>query len=107
MLRRVSSWTEITEASEEFFSALTASLPRAGTMVRIACGGDDAAHQHQRRHAERLPGGDLPRIHPAHAGAQDLGDERRLIGRQRQAGRGDGGQPQADMRQGVVGEHEL
>ena len=38
MLRSVSSCTEITEASEEFFNALTASLPRAGTMVRIACG---------------------------------------------------------------------
>ena len=37
-LRRVSSCTAMTEASEEFFSALTVSLPSAGTMVRIACG---------------------------------------------------------------------
>ena len=38
--------TAMTEASDEFFSALTASLPSAGTMVRIACGAMIAAHQH-------------------------------------------------------------
>jgi hypothetical protein len=38
VLRSVSSCTAITEASEEFFSALTDSLPKAGTMVLIACG---------------------------------------------------------------------
>ena len=38
MLRSVSSCTEITLASEEFFSALTVSLPKAGIMVRMACG---------------------------------------------------------------------
>ncbi len=36
--RSVSSCTATTEASEEFFSALTASLPKAGIMVRMACG---------------------------------------------------------------------
>ena len=38
MLRSVNSCTAITEASDEFFSALTDSLPNAGIMVRIACG---------------------------------------------------------------------
>ena len=38
MLRSVNSCTAITDASEEFFSALTDSLPNAGIMVRIACG---------------------------------------------------------------------
>ncbi len=38
MLRSVNSSTAMTEASEEFFSALTDSLPNAGIMVRIACG---------------------------------------------------------------------
>ena len=38
MLRSVNSCTAMTEASDEFFSALTDSLPNAGIMVRIACG---------------------------------------------------------------------
>ena len=37
-MRSVSSCTAMTEASDEFFSALTDSLPKAGIMVRIACG---------------------------------------------------------------------
>jgi hypothetical protein len=36
--RRVSSWTEITDASEEFLRALTLSLPSAGTINRTAWG---------------------------------------------------------------------
>ena len=38
VLRNVSSCTETTEASDEFLSALTASLPSAGTIERTACG---------------------------------------------------------------------
>ena len=38
VLRRVSSLTAITDARDEFLSALTDSLPSAGTIVRIACG---------------------------------------------------------------------
>ena len=38
VLRSVSSSTEMTDASDEFFKALTASLPSPGTIVRIACG---------------------------------------------------------------------
>ena len=38
VLRSVNSGTAMTEASEEFFSAETVSLPRAGTIVRMACG---------------------------------------------------------------------
>ena len=38
MLRSVSSCTEMTLASDEFFKALTVSLPRAGIMVRKAWG---------------------------------------------------------------------
>ena len=37
-LRSVSSCTAMTEASEEFFSVLTVSLPIAGIMERSACG---------------------------------------------------------------------
>ena len=38
VLRKVSSSTEMTDASDEFLSAVTASFPRAGTMLRMACG---------------------------------------------------------------------
>ena len=107
MLRSVSSCTEMTEASDEFFSALTASLPKRRNHGADRLRRDDAPHQHGRRHAQRLPGQDLSPIDAQHAGAQDLRDERRLVGGQRQAGRADRAELDADLRQGVVGEHHL
>ncbi len=38
VLLSVSSGTEITLASDEFFRALTVSLPKAGIIMRMACG---------------------------------------------------------------------
>ena len=68
---------------------------------------DDPAHQHGRRHAERLTGQELAAIDAEHAGAQHFRDERRLVAGEREAGGHDGGQLDADMRQRVVGEHHL
>ena len=85
-MRNVNSWTAITEASEEFFSALTASLPNAGNHGADRLRRDHPPHQHRRRHAERLTGEHLPAIDAEHAGAQDLGDERRFVAGQRKAG---------------------
>ena len=107
MLRRVSSSTAMTEAREEFFSADTASLPRPGTMVRIACGAITRRMSTRGVMPSACPAAICPGSTPQNAGAQDLGDERALVGGQRQAGRGDRAEPQADMRQGVIGEDEL
>nr|WP_194906976.1 hypothetical protein [Quadrisphaera sp. INWT6] len=55
-VRRVSSGTAMIEASAEFFMVETASLPRAGTTERNACGATT-------RRISRL--GTMPRARPA------------------------------------------
>ena len=80
VLRRVSSCTAMTEAREEFFRAETVSLPRAGTMVRMAWG----AMMRRMRTRGVMPrawaASDLAGVDAEDAGPQDLGDEGRLVG---------------------------
>ncbi|MGY3366218.1 hypothetical protein ACVWZL_003343 [Bradyrhizobium sp. GM2.4] len=53
------------------------------------------------------PGRHLPAVDTEHAGAQHLGDERRLVAGQRKVGGQHRRQLDPDMRQRVVGEHHL
>ena len=87
MLRNVSSCTAITEASEEFFSALTDFIAEGRNHGADGLRRDDPPHQHGRRHAERLAGQHLPAIDAEHAGAQHFGDEGRFVAGERQTRR--------------------
>ncbi len=81
--------TEITLASDEFFKALTVSLPKAGIMVRMACGAMIRRISNPGVMPSAWPASDLSAVDAEHAGAQHFSDEGRLIGSERQPRRSD------------------
>ena len=89
MLRSVSSCTEITLASDEFFKRADGFVAERRNHGADRLRRDDAPHQHAGRHAERLAGQHLSAVDAEHAGAQHFGDEGRLVGGERQARRAD------------------
>jgi hypothetical protein len=97
-LRRVSSFTAMTDASEVDFSSEMALLPRAGTMARSACGSTMPPQRQQRAHPQGLRGDDLVAVHRADAAADDLTAEGRLVEREAEHRRGDRAQGQARPR---------
>ena len=107
VLRSVSSCTAITDASEEFFSALTEFIAERGDHGADRLRRDHPPHQNRRRHAERLARGHLPAIDAEHARAQHLSDEWRFVAGKRQPGSDNRRQFDAYMRQRIVGEDHL
>ncbi len=107
MLRKVSSSTEITLASDEFFRALTVSLPNAGIIVRMACGAMMRRISRPGVIPSAWPASTWPRSMPSTPARSISAMKGASLAASASPAASDRAELQPDLRQGVIGKHHL